>query len=116
MRSPDYWDEAKAHLCAVDPVIGAVIARLEEPPLQFFHYPLVRLKFGSLPQLNLRPQPLALELISSLDAQLIPALAGEGVEQPGWALGRRQRPTNMNRLVLGRYFFVYEPSSSNFFP
>ena len=34
MRSPDYWDEAKAHLCAVDPVIGAIIARLEEPPLR----------------------------------------------------------------------------------
>ena len=32
--TPEYWDEAKAHLRSVDPILGAVISRLENPPLR----------------------------------------------------------------------------------
>jgi DNA-3-methyladenine glycosylase II len=31
---PEYWEEAKAHLRAVDPVMGAVVDAHEEPPLR----------------------------------------------------------------------------------
>jgi len=31
---PAYWEEAKAHLRKVDPVLGGVIDRLENPPLR----------------------------------------------------------------------------------
>lgn len=31
---PGYWSEAKAHLRRVDPVLGAIIDRLEDPPLR----------------------------------------------------------------------------------
>jgi len=31
---PDYWDEAKAHLRRVDPLMGGLIDRFEEPPLR----------------------------------------------------------------------------------
>ena len=34
VMEPVYWDAAKAHLRRVDPVMGAVIDRHEDPPLR----------------------------------------------------------------------------------
>ncbi len=34
LRSPDYWEKAKAHLRAVDPTMRAIIDAHEEPPLR----------------------------------------------------------------------------------
>ena len=34
MKTPPYWNDAKAHLRAVDPILAAVIDAHEEPPLR----------------------------------------------------------------------------------
>ena len=34
MTVPAYWDAAKAHLRRIDPIMGGIIDRHEDPPLR----------------------------------------------------------------------------------